>query len=109
MTSGKQEKSSNLVPGCVSSVFGYKLKMCSCFPTTPLKDVPERQWTDLLMVHLVIHFVWKKWLEVIIYIGSWPTVNGWLVGQELGEGWKDWGQGGLRKRRVGRLMGMDTK
>ena len=31
------------------------------------------------MVHLVIHFVWKKWLEVIIYIVSRPTVNG-LVG-----------------------------
>lgn len=76
------KKSSNLVPGCVGSVFGYKLKMCSCFPATPLKDVPERQWAELLMVHLVIHFVWKKWLEVMIYIGSRPTVSGlvgWLV------------------------------
>lgn len=108
MTSCKQKQSSNLVPGYVGPVFGYKLKTCSCFPTTPLKDVPERQWAELLMVHLVIHFVWKKWLEVIIYIGSRPTVNGLVgwIGAWMGKMER---LGGLRKRHVDILMRMGTK
>lgn len=57
-------------------MFGYKLKICSCFPTAPLKDVPEKQWGELLVVHLGIHFVWKKWPEIIIHIGSRAIVNG---------------------------------
>lgn len=71
-------KNSNLIRGWVGSVFGYKLKMCSCFPVTPFKDIPGRHW----VVDLVIYFVWMKWPEVIVYTGSWATVNGllaWLV------------------------------
>ena len=52
--------------------------------------------------------MWKKWLEVIIYIGSRPTVNGLVgwIGAWMGKMER---LGGLRKRHVDILMRMGTK
>lgn len=79
MTSCKQKRAQTWFLDVSAQCLGIKLKMWKQPLPLRFKDVPERQWAELLMVHLVIHFVWKKWLEVMIYIGSRPTVNG-LVG-----------------------------
>lgn len=99
MTSCKQKRGSNLVPGCVGSVFGYKLIMCSCFlplsSRMSLKDSGTGAFDGTLGHPLCVEEV--AWGYDIYWFTANSEWFGWLVGQELGwERWKDWGQGGLR-------------
>lgn len=99
-------ESSNLAHGWIGSV-RVQAGNVQLLPSGHTQGFLRKTRAELLVVHLVIHFVWKKCPGVITYIGSWAQWMVWLAGQGLGtERGKDWGQGGLRKRPVGGLRGM---